>query len=222
MKARAQTSKAALQAAQSSLSHTRIKAPFDGTIQEVLVEQGESVMPGQPLLIIDHQNTKQVRAYLPISIADNLQLGSTVKIQSSNNELNEWATVTELARVADTHSRTVEVILELPKEAPFKPGSAVKVLAPNGVREGIWIPSDAIKRKGQLTYVFIVDQNLPRMRLIKSGRQMDASHLTEILTGLNEGDIVLKNPPSQFNGTASHKNAADGKEKTEPNGMISE
>jgi hypothetical protein len=50
------------------------------------------------------------------------------------------------------------------------------------------VPSEALVHRGQVTSVFVVDQEVARVRLVNvSG--------TEVLAGLSEGDVVIVAPP---------------------------
>ena len=62
------------------------------------------------------------------------------------------------------------------------------------------IPASAVVPQGQLTGVFIVDDNqIARFRLIRAGRHFDDT--VEIITGLDEGKrFVLSPPPALVDG----------------------
>ena len=62
------------------------------------------------------------------------------------------------------------------------------------------IPVSALVPQGQLTGIFIVDDNqIARFRLIRTGRRFDDT--VEIITGLDDGQrFVVKPPPTLVDG----------------------
>ena len=55
------------------------------------------------------------------------------------------------------------------------------------------VPTSAITASGALDRVFVVDQGLARLRMITAGESQDG--LTEVLSGLAAGEIVVAAPP---------------------------
>jgi len=60
-KAAVEQAEAALAAAQVALERTELRAPFDGVVTRVYVEVGDTVSPGQPLLVLADLDRLQVR-----------------------------------------------------------------------------------------------------------------------------------------------------------------
>ena len=57
--------------------------------------------------------------------------------------------------------------------------------------------------KGSLPSVRVLDENnVPRLRLVRTGDQVDDTHIT-ILSGLKPGERILNNPGSSGSGSAS-------------------
>ena len=55
-------------------------------------------------------------------------------------------------------------------------------------RRALTIPAGALVRRGQMTSVFVIEQDVARLRLVNvSG--------TEVLAGLSAGDVVVVTPP---------------------------
>ena len=118
--ARLRSAQSAVALARDQLTHLEIRAPFDGVIAHRLVEIGEQVMPGQPLLElvgegglyvsapIDERDAGRLRNRLPTRITVDTYPG--VVWQST---LSRIAPVVEEAR---QQARTQEVEAELPPE----------------------------------------------------------------------------------------------------------
>ena len=69
-----------------------------------------------------------------------------------------------------------------------------RVFFTTGEQRMMWIPVFAVVPQGQLTGIFIVDDDqIARFRLIRTGRHFDDT--VEIITGLNEGQRFVLSPP---------------------------
>ena len=52
----------------------------------------------------------------------------------------------------------------------------------------------SILQKGQLEFVYLVHDSKAAMRLVKSGKQRPSERLTQIISGLKEGDVLVTSP----------------------------
>lgn len=74
------TAKAKLEAAQARLNDTKIYAPTEGWVVEKLVEQGEVVTAGTPLVILVDLNALYLKVYLPETQMGKVALGQKARI----------------------------------------------------------------------------------------------------------------------------------------------
>jgi len=72
--------KANLKAAQARLDDTRIYAPTEGRVVEKLVEEGEVVTGGTPLIILVDLNSLYLKVYLPETQMGKVALGQKARI----------------------------------------------------------------------------------------------------------------------------------------------
>jgi multidrug efflux pump subunit AcrA (membrane-fusion protein) len=69
------------------------------------------------------------------------------------------------------------------------PGMLVRVGLPVGEREALWIPEEALVRRGELRGVYVLDDNdQQRLRQIRTGLRRDGQ--IEVLAGLSEGERI--------------------------------
>jgi hypothetical protein len=66
----------------------------------------------------------------------------------------------------------------------------VELLGPG--RAATWIPSDAVVRRGQLTGVFVVEDETARLRWIRLGQEQPDA--VEVLAGLDLEAFVVRSP----------------------------
>src|SRR5690606_5815600 len=72
--------KAALAQAQQQLRNTSVTAPFSGVVEERLVEKGEQVMPGTPVVRIVNTNLVKITAGVPERYAGDIEIGTPVQV----------------------------------------------------------------------------------------------------------------------------------------------
>ena len=95
----------------------------------------------------------------------------------------------EITPAADPKTSTVLVKASLENPNAAKPGLFAWLEQDCGNRKALLIPSTAVSRSGQLEAVRLVLDGGTRLRHIRTGKAYEG--LVEVLSGLNEGDVVL-------------------------------
>jgi hypothetical protein len=72
------------------------------------------------------------------------------------------------------------------------PGSFVRVELSGQGGIATWIPADAVVRRGQLAGVFVLQEDVVRLRWIRLGLQRSAA--VEVLAGLDGDARVVRSP----------------------------
>lgn len=80
--ARVKEAEAALALARTQLAHGVLKAPVDGIVSEKIVEAGEQITPGQPLLRVSRLSRVWVDVYVPEDRLHAVWLGMKARIQA--------------------------------------------------------------------------------------------------------------------------------------------
>lgn len=177
-------------------SWTTLTAPFDGLVVSRQVDPGTTVGPGQPLLTIEGASDLQMEVRLDASRAAGLTVGQTAEIRVETGGVTDWvpARVTEIARV-DPSSHSFTVTLDAPAAAGWRSGYFGRARFSGATSERLTVADSAIVRRGQLTFVYLVDaESRARLRVVSTGETRDGR--TEVLAGLSTGDRVVVNPPS--------------------------
>jgi hypothetical protein len=102
-------------------------------------------------------------------------------------------TVAEIARAIDADSRAALVKIDLPASPGMTTGTFGRARLPGAARRGLTVPAAALVARGQLRYVFVVEEGRARLRLVNAGRVTEGR--AEILAGLSEGETVVVSPP---------------------------
>lgn len=177
------------QGASTMLGYTTISAPFNGLITRKLVDVGDLATPGRPLLHMEEEEKLQILADVPETIVANIRLGMKMRITVPTAGLILQGTVSEIAPVADSRSRTVPLKLDIEKNKALRSGQFARVTLPGAKVETILVPPEGIIPLGQMERVFIAVDNKARLRLVRTGKHYQDE--VEILSGLTPGDSLI-------------------------------
>jgi RND family efflux transporter MFP subunit len=189
-----EAARAAADAARISQSYTTLSAPFDGVVTERHVDPGSMAAPGVPLLALEDTSSYRLDVQVDESRVNSAQPGSTVEVQCTGCNQASWiaAIVTEVSRV-DPSSHGFVVKIDLPPNARWRSGMFGRVRMPGAARSAVMAPEAALVRRGQLTFVFLLDQQRVRLRPISIGTPSGDG--IEVLAGVKPGDRIVVNPP---------------------------
>jgi RND family efflux transporter MFP subunit len=179
--------------AEVMLGYTRVLAPFDGVVARKMSNAGDLAAPGMPLLEIEGVADFQVEAGIPDSLAAGLALGSTFQVEVTAAGASFEGKLMELSSSSEAYARTVLARLSVPASAAVRSGQFARIQIPGAARKALLAPAAAVSTLGQMERVFIVQDGVAVLRLVKTGSAL--GDRIEILSGLAEGDSAVLNPP---------------------------
>jgi RND family efflux transporter MFP subunit len=192
---RVQQAEAAVSAAGVSSDDAAILAPYDGIVTAKMSEVGDLATPGTPFLTLESTGEYRVDVVLPEIYFSAVRRKQTVMISipAVGDQLLEGS-VEIVVPAADRSSRSFLVKTRLPADEHVRSGMFARVFFNTGEQRMMLIPVSALVPQGQLTGIFIVEDNqVTRFRLIRTGRRFDET--VEIITGLDDGQHFVVNPP---------------------------
>lgn len=180
---------AAVEAARTAAAHSRLRAPYSARVVRKLIEEGSTVFPGTPLLVLDRAGAWRVRVHLPEASLAETTLGTpfTVEIPALGKRIE--GRVGEILPAADPGTRSFAVKLDLDPVDGLSAGLFARVSAEAEALEMIQVPATALVRRGQLTGIYVVTEGVLRYRLVKTGRTFGEQ--VEILSGLGAGESYV-------------------------------
>ncbi|MFT5470855.1 MAG: HlyD family secretion protein [Verrucomicrobiales bacterium] len=181
---------------QSLVDNASVKAPFDGVITRKLMEPGDFASPGRPLFSLEDSSLLRLEINAGESIAGSLKLGDSYRIQVSGANADLKGEITEIAPSADVGSRTFSIKLDLPEHPDLRAGQFGRAFLPRGLRTALSVPESALISRGQMDYVFVIEGEAARLRIVRTGRR-DAGEI-EILAGLDDGETIVANPAADL------------------------
>jgi multidrug efflux pump subunit AcrA (membrane-fusion protein) len=184
-------------AAESVANYARIAAPFDGRVVRRSIEPGSLVSPGMPLFVVEDTSRYQLEATLPAEALAGVKRNTLARVQLDALPAHSLAgKVAEIEAGADPTSHTFKVRVDLPREAGIQSGMFGRAYFTQGEKQAIVLPAEAVVSRGQLRGIYVVDgTGLIRWRVVTLGK--NAGNQVEVLSGINEGEVVVLNPGSQ-------------------------
>ena len=184
--------------------NTKIKdtvsvAPFEGIVMSKMVEVGDAVQPGQPLMKYGFVKYLRLKADVPSMLVSSLKKGMNVPVRIGNISPTV-AKVSQIYPVADPSRHTVVVKFDLPVGVLASPGMYAEVYLPDssaGNNTVITIPKTALIEGRSLPTVLVVDESshTSTLRLVRLGAEQGNGRIA-VVSGLKAGEKIINNPPT--------------------------
>jgi RND family efflux transporter MFP subunit len=190
--------RAAVGVATATESFTIVRAPFDGLVTERLTDSGNLAAPSIPLLRIDADGARQVVVRVDEARARYVQPGQRVSVEvhaldtDAAGAMRIDGIVAEVARAVGADQRAFTVKVSVPPTVTARTGSFARVVFQGATRRTLFVPAHAIQRHGQVSSVFVVQDGVARLRLIRVGAS--TSEGVEVLAGLDPGESIVTSP----------------------------
>ncbi|EIJ32774.1 efflux RND transporter periplasmic adaptor subunit [Thiothrix nivea] len=192
-----QQANAQLQEIDASLRDASAYAPFEGIIMEKMVEVGDTVQPGQPLVKFGYVKYKRLQADVPAGLVGSLKQDMLVPARIDGST-HTSVRVSEIYPVADASRHTVTVKFDIPMEISTAPGMYAEIYLPESKRgdsQVITVPNSALLKGSSLPAVLVVKaDNTSELRMVRLGSSQGDDRV-EIVSGLTAGERIIDSPP---------------------------
>lgn len=198
---------ARVDAAQATLNADHISAPFNGTVTQANPMPGDQASAGKVAFRVDDLSSLLVDVQVSEidinSIAVNQPVTLTFDAISGTTYHGE---VTEVSQAGDIVSGAVNFTVTVKltdADKQVKPGmtAAVNIIV-NQVKNQLLIPNRAVRLVDGNRVVYILLNGKPQQVPVTLGASSDT--MSVVLNGnLREGDLIILNPPAQFQGPGS-------------------
>ncbi len=216
----------AIEVSKKPISNFPVYSNVSGIVSMKMVEEGNHVMKGAPLLKISDLSIVWANFDIYENQISLFKTGQEISITTNaypNKELK--AKVSFIDPVLNTSTRTIRLRAVLNNDSQiFKPGMFVEGKI-NGIKssnaQALIIPSTAVLWTGERSVVYIKVQGeepIFEMREITLGNKMGENY--EVITGLTNGDEIVTNgtftvdAAAQLQGKKSMMNKEGGKTST--------
>ena len=192
-----------------------VRAPYSGIVSELPVALGDMATPGRPLLRLYDPAALRITASVPqtLQLADAPAQWEIPSLPGSGasvalNDIQRLPTI-------DRSTHTAQWRLPLPGDLtgatpgmfarlwlPVAPGASAQPGASSVPAPALAVPASAVLRRGELTAVYVLDeQQRPRLRQVRLGQApaslasaADAQASIPVLSGLRAGERVALDP----------------------------
>lgn len=182
-------------------SFSRVVAPFDGVILSRGIDRGSLISSGSAnsvtqMFTIGQADKVRIFANVPQTSAVGLTNGHTAKIAFRELPGKVYTgTVTRTSQSIDTTTRTLLIEVDLKNDGQILPGMYATVifdLPPSGAAPVLLPANGLVIRTAGPQAVVVDSNNVAHFRAIVLGRDLGTA--TEVVGGLNPGDIVVLSP----------------------------
>lgn len=204
LKASMATAEASLAEASRLLQESKLKAPFDGRVEALLVERDEFVAAGQPVMRLSSPDGREVEVRVPAYMLNHVSLGQLLPVWSvqERNRPPETGSIVEIAQAGGVRGELHPVLVSLPADT-LEPGQPVEVGITPRETVATTVPLLAVMKSNGGASVFRVSDGIARrvpvtvQRIIGERVVVDANDLTAGdqvvyagMTRISDGDAV--------------------------------
>ncbi|WP_290681087.1 efflux RND transporter periplasmic adaptor subunit [Halothiobacillus sp. 15-55-196] len=195
-RARIDQLKAQERALQAQVGYGAVTAPMDGIVTRRLVEAGEIVQAGQPLIEMAYVSRLRAQFDIPVDLAQGVAPGRPFTLKTSDGRLIP-VSVGEVAPGVDPRTHTQQVKVDLPPQSGLRLGDYVELLlarAGAASTGSVVIPAAALLRGSALPMVQVVTgDGTFKIMIVRVAERLPDGQLL-ISAGLSAGDVVKVQP----------------------------
>ena len=184
--------RAGVDAAREGVSYTELRSPYAGVVTQKLVQVGEAVGPGTPLMSVAALDALRVVTEVPQSIVGPVRAAGKASVYAGGKSIE--STAVTVFPSADPQSKTFRARIDVPANTPgLAPGMLVKVGFVTGQAQRLMVPRVAVVERSEMRAVYVVAADgRVSLRQVRLGRAHDDR--IEVLAGLVPGDAVALDP----------------------------
>jgi RND family efflux transporter MFP subunit len=198
-RAQAESAEASLRSAEAQvaqrsvqLQYFTVRAPFAGTVGDVLVRLGDFVNTSTGLTSIAQADVLEVSIAVPADRARTVKAGMPVELLDRAGEVLVATEVYFVAPQANPRTQLVDVKAVFRNEAGLRPSEMLRVRLVFGNRQALQIPALAVVRQSGQAFAWVVQekegQAFVERRPITLGPLGRSAYVVE--SGLGEGERI--------------------------------
>jgi len=181
----------------AQLAKTRIIAPFNGVIDELIAERGQVVGPGQGLMRIVNLNNMFVSTTVPESYIGKLKVGTEVNVYLASLGKSFNGKIRQVGNNINPNNRSFGIEVSVPNtDNLLRPNQVAKLkITDYTSAKAVVVPSNVIQEDADGNqFVYEVSSvkdktGIAKKLIVKVGKTSD--NFTEILSGLVPKTLVV-------------------------------
>ncbi len=194
-----------LETLQEQYKLTKVRAPISGTVDDVLIKEGEMAAAGFGTIRIVQLSRLKLKAYLSENYISRVKRGDTVRVRIPVAAREMDLTIGSVSQVIDPNNRTFQIEIRIPaREKGLMPNMlAVITINDYSNPEALTVPQNVVQETGSESFLFVAEERdgkwIAQRRTVVSGENYGEQ--LEINDGLSAGEFVV---------TFGFQNLADG------------
>ncbi len=182
--------RAAVKEALAYLGYSVLRSPINGIVVDRKVDAGSMATPGMPLIQVEEP---VYRLAIPLDerFSGKIKVSSTIEYVDPVTGKRGPIRITQVVPAIDPATRTFMVRADLPPSeyASLRSGLYVRCFVPDGTITAVTVPSDAVRTRGQLQFVYVIGKDgVIEFRAVRTGAV--EKDRTEIVSGVSAGEKV--------------------------------
>jgi RND family efflux transporter MFP subunit len=184
-----------LQTLQEQYQMTLITAPISGSIDEVMIKEGEMAAGGYGAFRIVQLSRLKITASLSENYIAHIQQNDIAQVSIPVVGKDFEQKLHAVSQVIDPNNRTFKIEIRVPREVKnLKPNMLALVTINDYTNpQALAVPRNIIQKTGENNFLFVAETEdgkiKARKRVVKVGEEYDS--LVEITEGLNPGEQVV-------------------------------
>ncbi len=189
----------AINSMKQQLAKSSIRAPFAGTIDDVITEQGSVVSPGQtPVVRLVNLSDMYIQTDVPETYITNIKTGKDVEVMFPVLNKTMDAKIRQTGDFINPENRTFKVEIAVPNtDKTIKPNLTARLKINDYTNENaILIPQSIISENADgEQYIYILDSKegqkaVAKRVIIETG--ISQGDVIEVLSGVKDGDQIIE------------------------------
>lgn len=176
--------------------YATVRAPFSGVVTGRFVDPGAFAAPGAPLVTVQDVRRLRITANAAPDAVRSLRRGTTISATIEGREVS--AVVEGVVPAAAGNLYAVNAVVPNADRA-FLAGSTASLVLPLGRRSALMVPSQALRREGDLTGVIVRTASADELRWVRVGHV--SASMAEVTSGLRAGDTIVVPAPNASTAT---------------------
>ena len=188
---------ATLLAARQEQRYTRIISPVRAQVRERLQDMGDLAVTGTPILRLYGLGAMKLEIFVPTTRINEISKDQTVDVFLQSHDIPLQGQVESIVYSADKVTRNCKIKIALPNQSRLTPGQFGRANLILGQSSALLVPVASIAERAGIEGVFVRDElETIRFRSVRLGR--DWQNKREVLAGIEAGDWVVLDPPTEL------------------------
>lgn len=214
----------ALNDAYEQLADYTIKAPFDGVVADVSLKKGDEASSATSIATLITGNQIAEISLNEVDISNIKVEQKAILTFDAMEDFSITGQIAEVSAIGESNSNVVSYKVKIAfdtQDERIRSGMSVGAsIIIDSRQDIIVVPSSAVKTKNNIKYVEVPDENVsvsdssgtllskpPKQQQVETGLSDDSS--IEIISGLNEGDLIITKTINSSKSTSSSSNSSN-------------